>query len=224
MPREAANKPRKDDKEPKRFSFSLSTAGLVSLAVVSAAALAWVFILGVLVGRGYKPEQAVPQLAEIMPRAEEKAPEGEGVLKPEELQFFDALEQKPADQTAAPKAKAKEESKSEPKAPAKTAEARPEPAPEPSVAASTTSADGAQFNYIYQVGSLKNPVMAREFADRLNKLGLTTSIEEALAAGATWHRVLVHYTGTPASTAELKAVLATQGVKKPIMKSKVPLP
>lgn len=215
MPREAANKPRKDEKEPKRFSFSLSTAGLVSLAVVSAAALAWVFILGVLVGRGYKPEQAVPQLAEIMPRAEQKAPEAEGVLKPEELQFFDALEKKPAEQTAA---------KPKPKPASTAAETAPQPKPEPTATAqSAPAADGAQFRYVYQVGSLKNPAMAKEFAERLNKLGLKTSIEEALAAGATWHRVLVHYTGTPESTAELKALLATQGVKKPIMKSKVPL-
>lgn len=99
------NRERKDEGEPRRFTFSLSTAGLVSLSVVAVAALAWVFILGVLVGRGYQPEQALPQLAEIMPRPEAEAPaptSDDGVLKPEELEFFDAVKKQPG-QTPGPK-------------------------------------------------------------------------------------------------------------------------
>ena len=99
------NRERKDEGEPRRFTFSLSTAGLVSLSVVAVAALAWVFILGVLVGRGYKPEQAVPQLAEIMPRPDAEAPAPKGddrVLRPEELEFFDAVKKQPG-QTPGPK-------------------------------------------------------------------------------------------------------------------------
>ncbi|BBD07298.1 SPOR domain-containing protein [Desulfovibrio ferrophilus] len=216
MPREAKNRERKEQKEPKRFSFSLSSAGMVSLTVVSAAALAWVFILGVLVGRGYKPEQAVPQLADIMPRVEQQTQEPEAVLKAEELDFFETLKKKPGATTKAPPA-----SKPRPKVATaeQTAQAK-EPTTKPEPQEQST---GQQFRYVYQVGSLKNPDMATAFVAKLNKAGLKTSIEQAQAAGAIWHRVLVHYTGTPESTEALKATLSTMGVVKPIMKSKLPL-
>jgi len=221
MPKEAANTPRNEGKEPKRFTFTLSTAGVATLAVVSAMALAWIFILGVLVGRGYKPEQAVPQLAEIMPRAE--APKPEGVLKAEDLQFYEALEKKPGpDEGGSAPAKPKAD---KPTAPAKSedkpAEAKPAAPAQAAPAAAKATTDG-QFRYVYQVASLKSADMAKEYAAKLEKLGLSTSIEQAQASGTTWHRIMVHYTGTPESTDELKALLATQGVKKPIMKSKVP--
>ena len=142
------NRERKDEGEPRRFTFSLSTAGLVSLSVVTVAALAWVFILGVLVGRGYKPEQAVPQLAEIMPRpeAESPAPKGDdGVLRPEELEFFDAVKKQPA-QASGPKvatnpeavAKAKAadaQARADAKAKAADAQARAEAQTKPKVKA-----------------------------------------------------------------------------------------
>ena len=54
---------------PRTFTFQLSGAGLASVVVVGALCLVWVFILGVLVGRGYKPEAAVPELAQMMPSA-----------------------------------------------------------------------------------------------------------------------------------------------------------
>ncbi|WP_461211347.1 SPOR domain-containing protein [Desulfocurvus sp. DL9XJH121] len=208
------SKKNREHTEPKRFSFSLSTAGLVSLSVVGVAALVWVFILGVLVGRGYKPEQAVPQLAEIMPRPGENAsaaPAKDGVLKPEELEFFDTVKQKPAVPAKASKPETK------------PAKAEAPAAAQPAQAAATAQADDGQvFRYVYQAAALKSPDMAREFVTRLKKLGLSVSIEEAKAGDAVWHRVMVHHTGTPESTRELKAKLKTVGVDKPLMKSKTP--
>lgn len=84
---------------PRKFSFEMTMSGIVSLAVVAILGLCWVFILGILVGRGYKPENAVPELAQIMPTTEtpagpEKAQEPPTVLRPEELQFMDDLRAK----------------------------------------------------------------------------------------------------------------------------------
>lgn len=252
MAREAKkNRERKDEGEAKRFTFSLSTAGVVSLAVVAVAALAWVFILGVLVGRGYKPEQAVPQLAEIMPRPEANAsaepPSGEsadGVLKPEELEFFDAVKKQPA-QAASPKIATKAPSK--PKS-AATAKAERDAkklavriARDQALASSAGSdtaetdsaketggavadaANGAQFRYVYQTASLRKHESADSFAAKLQKLGFKTSIEQAQTNSGTWFRVLLHHTGTPESTREIKEMLQGLGVQKPIMKSKTPL-
>ncbi|MBU1002811.1 MAG: SPOR domain-containing protein [Proteobacteria bacterium] len=229
MPREAHTKERKEQNEPRRFSFSLSTAGVASLIVVSAAALAWVFILGVLVGRGYHPEQAVPQLAQIMPRAEQQTAEPEGVLKAEDLDFYETLQKKPgaAPGQSSPKAKPEPDAPVAKASPAAAVQQPPVESPaEPTVIDRQPQAqqlETQQFRYVYQVSSLKDPDMALIFGGKLNKMGLKTSIEQAQASGATWYRVLVHYTGTPEGTDELKAALATVGVKKPIMKSKQPL-
>ncbi|MEA4857363.1 SPOR domain-containing protein [Solidesulfovibrio sp.] len=82
---------------PRKFSFEISLSGVISVGIVVVLGMCWVFILGILVGRGYKPEAAVPQIAQMMPTTEIKQPEGTTnsapptVLKPEELQFMEGL-------------------------------------------------------------------------------------------------------------------------------------
>jgi len=88
----------REDGGPRRFTFELPMSGIISIVVVAVLGITWVFILGVLVGRGYKPENAVPELAQIMPTAEAPAQpvqtEEPTVLKPEELQFMENLQGK----------------------------------------------------------------------------------------------------------------------------------
>lgn len=83
---------------PRKFSFELTMSGIISLIVVAVLGVTWVFILGVLVGRGYKPENAVPELAQMMPTTESSAPAESGeaptVLKAEDLQFMENLQGK----------------------------------------------------------------------------------------------------------------------------------
>ncbi|WP_300161900.1 SPOR domain-containing protein [Solidesulfovibrio sp.] len=85
---------------PKKFSFEISMSGVISVGIVVVLGMCWVFILGILVGRGYKPEAAVPQIAQMMPTTEVRQPEGTTqaspptVLKPEELQFMEGLHDK----------------------------------------------------------------------------------------------------------------------------------
>lgn len=237
----AANTRRKTkdggDGQPRRFAFSFSTGGLATAMTIAAAALAWAFVLGVLVGRGYKPEQAVPELARIMPKAEANAtaPAPPEVLRAEELDFYDALNRKPGEAAApaakvapapkgpapaAPAAAAAATTTAKPQAPAATAPAQAAPAP---VAPAMQDAPGQRFAYVYQAAALRDAADARQFAARLQAKGLTTSIETVQAQGATWHRVLVHFQGTPEQTRTLKDTLAGVGVQKPIMKSKTPL-
>ena len=80
---------------PRKFSFEFTGPGLISVVVVGVLGIVWVFILGVLVGRGYKPENAVPQVAQIMPAPapnQQENREPPTVLKPEDLQFQDTLQ------------------------------------------------------------------------------------------------------------------------------------
>ncbi|MEF3698791.1 MAG: SPOR domain-containing protein, partial [Desulfolutivibrio sp.] len=83
---------------PRKFSFELTMSGLVSLGIVLVLGISWVFILGILVGRGYRPEEAVPELAQIMPSTETSSTldnaQPPTVLRPEELQFMEDLQNK----------------------------------------------------------------------------------------------------------------------------------
>ena len=80
---------------PRKFAFELSMSGVISVGIVVVLGMCWIFILGILVGRGYKPEAAVPQIAQMMPTTQVQPPdnttpsEPPKVLRPEELQFME---------------------------------------------------------------------------------------------------------------------------------------
>ncbi len=80
---------------PKRYRLELSLTGALGLGTVLVLGLVWVFIFGVLVGRGYQPEKAVPELARIMPEEAGKKGEQLAVIQPEELTFLDTLRDEP---------------------------------------------------------------------------------------------------------------------------------
>lgn len=77
------------------YSFSLGFGGMAVLVTVLTLALCLFFVLGVLVGRGHRPETAVPVVAGIMPKeplaTHGPAPE---VLKAEELGYSEQLGKK----------------------------------------------------------------------------------------------------------------------------------
>lgn len=55
-------------KERKKFSFQLGLSGLLSLAMLIIVGMAWSFILGVVVGRGYQPEKiALDAAQKVLP-------------------------------------------------------------------------------------------------------------------------------------------------------------
>jgi cell division protein FtsN len=203
-------------KEPRRFSFSLSWAGLAGLATVALIGLVWVFVLGVLVGRGYRPENTVPELARIMPKAAPEQPAAEPeVLRPEDLQFFDKLKEQAAPPEPRP------EPKPEPK---------PAPAPEPATApeperpaAQQDEAGDHVFDYVYQVASFREEAMARAFRSRVEALGLAAAIQAVEFQGEQWHRVNVHFRGRPEDTRAMKDKLRTLGVEKPLLRAKEPV-
>lgn len=141
----------------RRYTVSFTLFHLVSGLAVLFCALVWFFIFGVIVGRGYWPEEAVPQLTRIMPQGEagQQAADSEGeVLRPEDLKFYEDLKQgetrgyepaPPAPKTVqAPKkapaqavqealASAKQQAGQEQLAPAAASTAAAQPAPKPQV-------------------------------------------------------------------------------------------
>jgi cell division protein FtsN len=228
---------------PRRYTLSLSLPGMVVAVAVLVFGLAWTFAIGVLVGRGYTPESAVPEIAALMPGAANSSKGEVQVLKPEDLQYLDDLTRKPAAPPASLTAKAPEKPKPADKpadkptdkagnktalspavpAPA-TAPAPPVPAPPaPATAPLDADASGQVFRYVYQVAAFPDPTSAQEFRTRLAGIGLASSLEKTVdSAGRTWHRVLVRFTGAPGDTQTLKDKLAGIGVSRVILRDKKP--
>ncbi|MGE4298393.1 MAG: SPOR domain-containing protein [Desulfovibrionaceae bacterium] len=217
----------KDKAAPRKYTFQLSRVGIACVATGAMIALVWVFVFGVLVGRGYHPENSVPELARIIPGppqtsgddvAPQQAAPPAKVIPAEELQFPKALKDNtPPAVPAAPAAPAK----ATPPAPA---EAKKKSAAQPAAPATATAdAPGSRFAYIYQVASFRQMDQAQDMARRLKSAGLATTIESATSNGSTWYRLLVHMKGRPEDTRALKATLTEAGLGKPMLRSKNPL-
>ncbi len=124
-------------KQPRKFTLELSPGGLIAAGFGALLCLVWVFILGVLLGRGYRPENDVPELTRIIPEppraevvaARDKAEAESQVLKAEELDYMKSLHQKPPKPERAPEPAPKPASKPAPNAqkatPQPSAETRP---------------------------------------------------------------------------------------------------
>lgn len=251
----------------KQYTISMGFGGFASLVAGLALALSLFFVLGVLVGRGHKPETAVPVVAGIMPKEAVPTvpPPPQEVLKPEELSYSEHLGQQhdgPAPARAidagSPKPQARPAAKPAAKSAAKPA-ATPEPKPAPVAAAKAGTAapgkaatapvdgkvdrlaaaavakaqgkkagpeakpdpDSRRYDYAYQTATFPDADSARSHLKRIKALGLKGDVETGQTDGRNWHRVVVFFQGTPTDTRALKAKLASIGVQKLVMRSKV---
>ena len=243
--------PDRGGSKKKTYSFELSLPVLIGASALLIVGVIWVFIFGVLVGRGYRPEMSLPELARFMPDApanttSTQRPE---LLKAEDLQFHDALKEKSV-RAPTPVPALQEDKRPSRPAESKKAVAKTDPSstakssivkqpvtklpvtkpstPKPSPAAQQISApqkpSGEQrYDYVYQTASFKERQAAENFKQKIISLGLTPEIEKIHHKGADWYRVNVRFKGAPVETRGLKAKLSTIGVKKPLIRSKKPL-
>jgi cell division protein FtsN len=219
----------------RKITITASPAACTGLAVVSLLCFVWVFVFGLIVGRGYQPEEAVPELKQFMPTArqngsvqpsaagQQDTPVAQQVIKAEELGFFEQLKKDPAPAARPVKQAA-------PARPA-TPPAKPvvKPAVEPAkpavqataVETASDSGKGEVFNYVYQVAASQDLDAAVRLKARIEASGLKSRIESARSNGATWHRVQVLFRGTPEDTRDLKSTLQSMGISKPMLKEKI---
>jgi cell division protein FtsN len=183
--------------------YRLDFGRLISKSLIVLVAMAWAFILGVLVGKGYRPENAVPDIAKIMPDIQEAQPQKPKVLKAEELEYYDRL--KNAKPEVTPR-----------KAPVPKAPPKVQPRPSRD---EKENRPAQQFAYIYQAAAFRSQADALRFQQKLIGLGIPAFIEDTPTG---WHRVNVRFKGAPADTAALKQQLKSLGVDKPILRSKQP--
>jgi len=219
----------------RKITITASPAACTGLAVVSLLCFVWVFVFGLIVGRGYQPEEAVPELKQFMPAPRlnasgqpnaaglQETPVAQQVIKPEELAFFDQLKKDPA-----PAARTVKQSPAPSRPAAPVVKATPKPVVEPAkpavqTVATETAADtgkGEVYNYVYQVAASQDLDAAVRLKARIEASGLKSRIESAKSNGATWHRVQVLFRGTPEDTRDLKSTLQTMGISKPMLKEK----
>lgn len=196
--------------------------GLCSVVVLI---MAWAFILGVLVGRGYKPESVISELSQMVPQLarDESTPPPSRPLLPEELQFHETLQERA--QPMIPPALPRQEPKPEP--PASVPEVRPAPPPPPPLPETPEPAEqpGARevFDYIYQVAAFQDPAQARSMQQRILASGIEASVETSAVDGETWHRVLVSLRGTTQDAVRTRERLREFGIERPFIRSKVPI-
>jgi len=208
------------------WDFSLTLPGLISAVGAGAMALTFFFVMGILIGRGYRPEADVPRLGQIMPRTEHGQLAEEQplptVLQAEELEYPDRLRAAPdkimdilppePPAAAAPAARPQPQAAVQPQAPPQ-AQAAPQPAAQ-------AAAGDPVFDYVYQVASFRQRDMAQALADKLGAAGLKAGVESGDVNGATWHRVQVFHHGTAASTESMRTALAKFGIDKPLLRKK----
>lgn len=212
-------------------TLQLSLSALITTIIVGLIGIGWIFAFGVIVGRGHNPEKKMPELARLLPAAEEEnAPRD--ILKPEELTFMSDLKGRPhgAGNATVPKSGAAVDparaAKGDPKA-----ESRPDPktgqgtGAQAAKPAESPPASKGQFDVVYQLVAYKNSSQADTLRERLEGEGLRTrmTIERDNAGKPRWYRVQVLYRGTEADVDNLKTRLARFGLKDATVISRKPV-
>ncbi|MDR1360674.1 MAG: SPOR domain-containing protein [Deltaproteobacteria bacterium] len=198
----------------RKFSLAFTPAQGISFLAGIGILVAWAFVLGVLLGRGYAPENHIPELARLMPRAEDSPPplvvapdlraeaapeEQTAVLQPGDMGYRQTLKGGPP-RTAAPTTLAA------PQAPPQAPQNLP------------------AFDYVYQVAAYKAAAPCDALVARLRKAGLSASTEKSTsAAGTRWYKILVNFRGTPDDVDLLREKLDSFQLNTLILRSKNPV-
>jgi cell division protein FtsN len=221
----------------KKYLFEFSFSGLVSLFVFSVLIMVWMFILGILVGRGYQPETIIPQLSRILPQEQmhgaspvplsaQTVPEvkQQPTLRADELTFHEDLRKPDKRPAPTPVQKAKSTPpKSDPVQPDVAQSLAPPPPKAEPKPAPVAAPETEKFRYIYQVASFKVEDRATVFRDQVRAGGFSAHYAREPVGEEMWFRVMVTIDGTVDETEKIKSGLEKLGVKNPFLRSKKPL-
>ena len=202
---------------------------MIGSGLVGVLVMAWAFILGILIGRGYNPESVIPELGRMITpqnQAVSSAPP-QTVLQPEELRFFETLQERA----------------SHPVPPAPTridATARPQPLPpvpqqpsvrleqsQPPIQIPTTDTDqaplpalGPRYEFVFQVASFQHEGQARSLQQQIASSGIPAAVETGTVNGLKWYRVMVTVHGEQADANRVQSQLQGLGIENPFLRAK----
>ena len=200
----------------RRYTFSLSFAGLLTSGIVIIIAIGWIFAFGVIVGRGINPEKQLPELAKLLPAPADNATEAkDAILKPEELTFMAELK----NQTG--------KASSQPAPVAQAAAAKPvvqsdKPA---AVSGADKTPKVQRFDFVFQAVAYKNREQADKLREKLEGEGLRTrmTIEKDSKGKPKWFRVQVLFRGNEEDAAATQKIMERFGIKAPQRISQKPV-
>lgn len=211
------------------YTLKLSFSMLLTAVIVSTIGICWIFMLGVMVGRGYNPDAKVHEVASRLLSGNRTAPAPEPpqtVLKPEDLDFIPALRDTPRlslqrNATAAQPAHSATAAR-----PATGAESLPEAlqtaaaSPQPAVAAHPIVHD-----YVYQVATFKDSEQADKLREILEGEGLRTRLEKTPTRDGkgVFYKVQTLLRGDEDDNRHLLASLERLRLGLPLLRSKNPV-
>lgn len=234
----------KKPSQPRRVTFSLTIPQFLSSLLAIAVGCVWIFLLGVILGRGFIPETHIPELERMMPQGHpgqaarviagdagpqtpEAAPETKPVppqvIPPEDLAYRDSLKQKPPARSAPQPPKPSPAKQAKPAsgqtAPVKTeaqakTEARSQKQPD--------KPEAQIFNYVYQVAAYKEAGQSDALAAKLKRSGINARTEKEVSGGVTWYKTLINFKGTPDDTGKLREQLKAHKMERLLLRSKTP--
>lgn len=207
----AKNKKKTTASKPKgKFKIELGFTRAVSVGALVILAMIWSFILGVFIGRGYNPEDVIPDISRIMPETNQEKSVSR-VLKPEELEFMDRLKSGSTAQPAPSRQQVAVKPTPEPVIQTPPP-ATPPPAPVPV----------ETFTYTYQVGSFQTIQRAGELQEKLMNDGFRASITDAFVGAEPWYRVIVEFQSSEQESKSMIRKLEKHGIREPLLRSKRP--
>ncbi len=213
----------------KRWKFEFGPFGLLGIGLVGILIMAWAFILGILVGRGYNPESVIPEIGRIIapqtPLISTAPPRT--VLKPEELRFHDTLQERghqPAPSTPGRSGVVNTQQPQPPPPPQRiqpqVEQAAPRPQAPPEAPPTSAAPLGPQFEFTFQVASFQHDNQARRLQQRITTSGISATTEAGMVNGRQWYRVLVTVQGSQTDADRVKTQLQGLGIEAPFLRAK----
>ena len=205
------------------YTLNLTFPMLLTSVIVVLIGVSWVFMFGVMVGRGYNPDAKIHEIAGRVLRGRQAPAVQEppqAILRPEELDFGPALRDKPpynasaavgvpATQTPAPQTNS-------------TAVSSP---PAASVQVAQPPAQPALFDFVYQAAVFREAGQADRLRERLEGEGVRTTLEKSPTKdGKNLYKVLAVRRGTEEDAKQLLDVLESLRLGPPMLRSKKQAP
>ena len=230
------------------LTLSFSPAQLISSIAGLGIVLVWVFILGVILGRGYAPEAHIPELDRLMPKAEgveaprvitpdipqtNSTPESAAseVIQPGDMAYRQSLknpsgqpsgQRAPAAQTATQPTRQTTPAAQQNAGQSAQQSGRPAAGTAATQAAQAGATNSQVFTYVYQVAAYKDQASCDALTAKLQKAGFSASTEKSESNGSTWYKTLISFKGTPDDVDGLRARLSAHKLDRLIMRSKTP--
>ena len=210
------------------YTLNLTFSTLLTTGIVALIAVGWVFMLGVMVGRGHNPEAKLQEFTGRVLRGKQTPVVQEPpqtILRAEDLHFGAALRDKPLhNSTAAVGLPAVQLPANQ----TNSTVAGQAPAPQaahPSAQFAPQGSQASRFDFVYQAAVFRDAGQADRLRERLEGEGVRTVLETSPAKdGKNLYKVLAMRRGSEEDGKQLLVVLESLKLGPPLLRSKKPAP